>query len=57
MEQVVGIGIRGKMWRMTKSMKEWARSAAILDGEISKYDVKLQGVAKGCTLSPNVFKV
>ena len=32
------IGIRGKMWRMTKNMTECARSAVMLDGEVSKYD-------------------
>ena len=29
----------------------------MLDGEISKYVDSLQGVAQGCTLSPNLFKV
>ena len=29
----------------------------MLDGEISKYVDVLQGVAQGCTLSPNIFKV
>ena len=51
------IGIRGKMWRMMKSMTECARSAVMLDGEISNYVDILQGVAQGCTLSPNLFKV
>ena len=51
------IGIRGKMWRMMKKMTECARSAVMLDGEISKYVDILQGVAQGCTLSPNLFKV
>ena len=47
------------MWRMTKNMTECARSAVMLDEETSKYinvDI-LQGVAQGCTLSPNIFKV
>ena len=51
------IGIRGKMWRIMKNRTECARSAVILDGEISKYVDILQGVAQGCTLSPNLFKV
>ena len=42
---------------MMKNMTECARSAAMLDGEISKYVDVLQGVAQGCTLSPNAFKV
>ena len=45
------------MWRMMKNMAECARSAVILDGEISKYVVLLQGVAQGCTLSPNIFNI
>ena len=40
-----------------KNMAECARSAVILDGEISKYVVLLQGVAQGCTLSPNIFNI
>ena len=51
------IGIRGKMWRTMKKMTECARSAVMLDGEISKYVDILQGVAQGCTLSLNLFKV
>ena len=38
-------------------MTECARSAVMLDGEISKCFYTLQGVAQGCTLSPNLFKV
>ena len=38
-------------------MTEYARSAVMLDEEISKYADILQGVAQGCTLSPNLFKV
>ena len=51
------IGIRGSMWRMMKKMTECARSAVMLDGEMSKCVDILQGVAQGCTLSPNLFKV
>ena len=39
------IGIRGYMWRMTKNMTERARSAMMLDGEITKRVRVLQGVA------------
>ena len=38
-------------------MTECARSAVMLDGEISRYVDILQGVAQGCMLSPNLFKV
>ena len=36
---------------------ECARSAVMLDGEISNFVDSLQGVAQGCTLSLNLFKV
>ena len=42
---------------MIKKMTECARSAVTLDGETSKYVDILQGVAHGCTLSPDLFKV
>ena len=45
------------MWRMVKKMTECAKSAMMLDGEVSKYFDILQGVAQGCTLSPTLFKV
>ena len=45
------------MWGMMKNMTECAISAVMLHGEISKYIDALQGVAQGCTLSPNIFKV
>ena len=51
------IEIRGKMWGMMKRMTEGARSAVMLDGEISNHVDILQGVVQGCTLSPNIFKV
>ena len=44
------IGIRGKMWRMMKKIMESAKSAVMLDGEISKCVDFLQGVAQRCTL-------
>ena len=57
MKKLWEIGTRGKMWRMIKNMTECARSAVMLDGEISTYVDILQGVAQGCTLSPNIFKI
>ena len=42
---------------MVKKMTECAKSAMMLDGEISKYFDILQGVAQGCTLSPTLFRV
>ena len=51
------IEIRRKTWKMMKNVTGCARSDVTLDGEISKYINILQGVAQGCTLSPNIFKV
>ena len=51
------IGIRGKMWRMMKNLTEHARNVVMLDGEISDYVDIVQGIAQGCTLSPDLFKV
>ena len=36
---------------------EGARSTVMLDGEISKYVGTLEGVAQGCMLSHNLFKI
>ena len=38
-------------------MTECAKSAMVLDGEISKYFDILHGAAQGCTLSPTLFKI
>ena len=51
------IGIRENMWRMMKKMTECARSARMLDGEISKYVDTLQGVSQRCALPPYLFKI
>ena len=45
------------MWRMVKKITVCARNAVMLDGEISKYADVLRGVAQGCKLVPNQFKV
>ena len=51
------IGVRGKIRRIMKNITKCATSAVMLDGEIPKYVDILQGVAEGCTLSPDLFKV
>ena len=48
------------MWRMMKNMTECARSAVMLDGEISNYvDIVevLLIVGQGWTPSPSLFEV
>ena len=57
MENVVGSWDQRKMWRMVKKMTECAKSAMMLDGEISKSVDILRGVAQGFTLSPTLFKI
>ena len=41
---------------MMNKMTEYARSGVMLDGEISNNADVSQGVAQGCTLSPNLLK-
>ena len=57
MEKVVESWDQRKMWRMVKKMTDCAKSAMVLDGEISKYFDMLQVAAQGCTLSPTLFKI
>ena len=45
------------MWRTMKILTECARSAMVLDGEISKYVDILLGVTQRRTLLPNRFKI
>ena len=40
------------MWRMMKHKTEWATSAVMLDGEISKYVDILQGVHRDVHYHP-----
>ena len=56
-EKYVGNWDQKKDVENDENMTECARSAVMLDGEMSKYVDILQGVEQGCTLSPNLFKV
>ena len=51
------MGVRGKVWRVTKQMCEFSRSAVLLEGEKSNTFSLEQGVAQGCSLSPILFSV
>ena len=51
------MGVKGKMWRVVKTMYESSRSAVLLDGEQSAAFSVDQGVAQGCSLSPILFSV
>ena len=53
----IGI-IRGSsVWRMMRKTTECAIRAVMLEGEITNYVDRLQGVAHGCTLSPNKCEI
>ena len=55
MEEFVGNWDQRKDVENDEKFAECARSAVMLDGEILKYADVLQGVAQGCTLSPNLL--
>ena len=56
-EEAVGSWNKRKDVENGEKMTECAKSAMMVDGEISKYYDILPGVAQGCTLSPTSFKV
>ena len=49
--------MKGKMWRVIKTMYDSSRSAVLLEGEKSPTFSIEQGVAQGCSLSPILFSV
>ena len=51
------MGVKGKMWRVIKTMYNSSRSAVLLEGEKSSTFSVEQGVAQGCSLSPILFSV
>ena len=51
------MGIKGKMWRVVRSLYVNNRSCIFLEGKCSEYFSVNQGVAQGCTLSPTLFLI
>ena len=51
------MGIRGKMWRIVRSLYLKNRSCVYLEGKTSGFFSVNQGVAQGCTLSPTLFLI
>ena len=51
------MGIKGKMWRVVRSLYVNNRSCVYLDGKSSEFFTVNQGVAQGCTLSPTLFLI
>ena len=49
------LGVRGKAWRIIRSLYGGLKSAVIADGELSEYVPVQQGVRQGCPLSPILF--
>ena len=45
------MGVKGRMWRVSKKMYEASRSTVLLEGEKSAMFSVEQGVAQGCSLS------
>ena len=51
------MGVKGRMWCVTKKMYMSSRSAVLLEGEKSNSFNVEQGMAQGCSLSPILFSV
>ena len=51
------MGVKGKMWRVIKTMYNSSRSAVLFEGEKSSTFSLEQGVAQGCSFSPILFSV
>ena len=51
------MGVKGKMWRVIKTMYNSSRLAALLEGEKSSTFSVEQRVAQGCSLFPILFSV
>ena len=51
------MGIKGKMWRVVRSLYVNNKSCVFLEGKSSEFFPINQGVAQGCTLSPTLFLI
>ena len=51
------MGIKGKMWRVLRSLYVNNRSCIFLEGKSPDYFSFNQGVAQGCTLLPTLFLI
>ena len=51
------MGIKGKLWRVIRSLYVNNRSCVFLEGKSSEFFPINQGVAQGCTLSPTLFLI
>ena len=49
------MGVRGKAWRIIRSLYSELQSAVLVEGEPSRAVPLLQGVRQGCPLSPILF--
>ena len=49
------MGIKGKLWRVVRSLYATNKSCILLEGKSSECFSINQGVAQGCTLSPTLF--
>ena len=51
------LGVKGRMWRVIKSMYDITQCAVLLEGEVSEQFRIGQGVAQGCSMSPILFSI
>jgi exonuclease III len=50
-------GVKGKAWRIIRSLYREIQTSVLVDGECSRYVPSLQGVRQGCPLSPTLFGI
>ena len=51
------MGIKGKLWRVVRSLYANNRSCVFLEGNSSEFFSINQGFSQGCTLSPTLFLI
>ena len=51
------MGVKGRMWRVFKTLYESSKCPVLLEGGKSDTFKIEQGVAQGCSLSPILFSV
>jgi hypothetical protein len=57
MERLWDEGVRGKMWRVVKSMYSTVQSAVLIGDEKTEWFELYTGVRQGCVMSPILFSL
>ena len=55
MERIAEEGVKGKMWRIVKSVYETVESCVKVDQSFTDWFVIETGVRQGCVLSPLLY--